>query len=615
MKQDFSPRLTPPQSEVLAMGLLDSGFNCVLQMPTGSGKTWLAEQAMARVVSQGRRAVYLTPLRALGAELHARWSTRFVGAEVGLFTGETTKTTTRASFERASVLLMTPERLDACTRAWRSHWSWIPDVDLLVVDEFHLLGDRQRGPRLEGTLLRFQRLNPFARVLGLSATLGNRTELADWLEGVEYESSWRTVPLEWRVVRYRKATEKPDLLAREAANCVQGGGKSLVFTQSRRRAESLAAFLSTQGLRAGFHHAGLQQTERATTETKFRGGETDVLVATGTLEMGMNFPVRQVVLYDLQYFDSTDFKALPVTNVWQRAGRAGRPGLDERGEARSSGADVGSGGRLLPAWSLRAGPVRPLLRAGPRRAGPRRGCERPLPDRSPARVGAIRLVGPPPGSLRERSEGRGHDDPLRDAHGDSRAKTRLRSGRVRLKATRLGRIAVRQMLSPDTVLRLASCRRAPRIAPAHLLRSPSRRGLHRRLPASHPCELRRARNRCGPSRARAITPPREEPGGPRGGTRVRGSTAPRRSQDGPCGPCSGRGVRTPLPSRTLSTATPLRSSDSARASNASSTALLAIETPPEDPNAPLDEPMTAQPHRHTPRKGPRPPSHALPWPR
>jgi helicase len=446
-------RLTPPQQEVVDRGLLDSGFSCVLQMPTGSGKTWLAEQAMARVIEQGRRAVYLTPLRALGAELHARWASRF-GAEVGLFTGETSKKETPASFSRASILIMTPERLDACTRSWRSHWSWIPDVDLLVVDEFHLLGDRQRGPRLEGTLLRFQRLNPFTRVLGLSATLGNRAELADWLEGVEYESTWRSVPLEWRVVRYRKATEKPDLLAREAGACVKGGGKSLVFTQSRRRAESLAAFLSTQGLRASFHHAGLQQTERATTESKFRRGETDVLVATGTLEMGMNFPVRQVVLYDLQYFDSTDFKPLPVTNIWQRAGRAGRPGLDDRGEAVL----------LAPTWDRE---VDSYLRGRfePVRSG--LACERALAEQVLAEVasGLCRTEAQLESALSVSLAGfQGRSASVRKV-----VATMTRSGMltevrvdddaparpIRLKATRLGHIAVRQMLSPDTVLHLA----------------------------------------------------------------------------------------------------------------------------------------------------------------
>lgn len=334
-RDGFSLPLLPPQAEVLARDLLGSGFSCVLQMPTGSGKTWLAEKAIEDVLASGARAVYLTPLRALATELMGRWQDRFANYKVGVFTGDYGRAGNPypVPFREAQVLVMTPERLDACTRFWRHHWSWIPEVDVVVVDEIHLLGDPSRGPRLEGTLSRFRRLNPFARIIGLSATLGNRHELADWLDGVDYHSEWRPVPLEWRIARFRKATEKPDLLVDEVARNVQAGGKSLVFVQSRRRAEELSRHVQGAGLRAHHHHAGLQHPERRRVENGFRDDDTDVLVATSTLEMGLNLPVRQVVLYDLQMFNGTDFRPLPANSVWQRVGRAGRPGLDTKGEA------------------------------------------------------------------------------------------------------------------------------------------------------------------------------------------------------------------------------------------------------------------------------------------
>ena len=59
-------RLNPPQQEIDDLGLLCSGFSVILQLPTGSGKTWLAEQAIGDVLGRGQRAIYLTPLRALG---------------------------------------------------------------------------------------------------------------------------------------------------------------------------------------------------------------------------------------------------------------------------------------------------------------------------------------------------------------------------------------------------------------------------------------------------------------------------------------------------------------------------------------------------------------------
>jgi len=334
--------LNPPQEFVINSGILVTGFNCILQMPTGSGKTWLAQHAIDHVLKQGYRAIYLTPLRALASEIAESWQTRFPEIEIGVFTGDygDSQKPYPVPFKNAQIMIMTPERLDACTRAWRAHWHWIPEVDLVVADEFHLLGDSNRGARLEGAILRLRRLNPFARIVGLSATLGNRGELADWLDGVEFGSDWRPIPIDWRIVLFRKATEKPDLLAEEVHQNVCNGGKSLVFVQSRRRAEDLSTMLATCGLRSRHHHAGLAHAQRAKVERGFRQSDTDVLVATATLEMGLNLPVRQVVLYDLQFFDGTGYQALPVNNVWQRVGRAGRPGLDEYGE----------GVLLAPAW-------------------------------------------------------------------------------------------------------------------------------------------------------------------------------------------------------------------------------------------------------------------------
>jgi len=446
------PTLLPPQKQVVDMGLLDSGFSCVLQMPTGSGKTWLAEQAIESVLTRGARAVYLTPLRALATELMSRWQDRFTDWQVGVFTGDygIAGRPYPIPFRRAQLMIMTPERLDACTRAWRAHWHWIPEVDLVVVDELHLLGDPHRGPRLEGTLSRIRRLNPFVRFLGLSATLGNRAELADWLDGVEYQSSWRPVPLRWRLVRFRKATDKPALLAGEVARNAKAGGRSLVFVQSRRRAEELSRYLHSTGLRAQHHHAGLDRTDRQSVEDSFRHQQIDVLVSTSTLEMGLNLPVRQVVLYDLQGFDGTDFRPLSTNTVWQRVGRAGRPGLDTEGEAVL----------LAPVWDrhaeryergafepIRSGLTDPRALAEQVLAEVACGLGRTLPQLKAvfaqslgSHQGVLPAVDTVVAQMCEAGmiwEDRDEEPP---------------QTRRRYKATRLGRIAVRHFLSPATVL-------------------------------------------------------------------------------------------------------------------------------------------------------------------
>ena len=454
--QELSPApLNPAQQSVMDHGLLDSGFSCVLQMPTGSGKTWLSKVAIRKSLEQGFRGIYLTPLRALAEELAARWKAEFSDVPVGIFTGDYGRTGSDypIPYKDARVMIMTPERLDACTRHWRTHWNWIPEVDWVVVDELHLLGDPGRGARLEGALSRFRRLNPFCRVLGLSATLGNRAELADWLQGVEFHSTWRPVPLSWRISRYKKAEEKPDLAATEVATTRDQGGQSIIFVQSRRRSESLARHLSSQGLVAGYHHAGLAHRDRRIVETAFRQGSTQVLVATGTLEMGLNLPVRQVVLYDLQAFDGSGFSPLRTSTVWQRAGRAGRPGLDSEGEAVL----------LAPAWDrevdryskgqferIDSGLHDPAALAEQILVEVRSGMARSRTQVS--RVFAQSLAThqsktlPLERTLQEMLDaGMLKEVPARENHS---------TGELRLAATPLGRIAVRHHLAPQSILQL-----------------------------------------------------------------------------------------------------------------------------------------------------------------
>ncbi|MBK6427804.1 MAG: DEAD/DEAH box helicase [Blastocatellia bacterium] len=421
-------------------------------MPTGAGKTWLAEQAIDSMLRAGARAIYLTPLRALANELVERWTRRFEGHEVGVFTGEYgQRQAYPVPFDRARLLIMTPERLDACTRNWRSHWGWLPEVNLLVVDELHLLGERGRGPRLEGALMRARRLNPFLQLIGLSATLGNRAELAEWLGGVHYGSSWRPIPIEWRSVRFQRATDKPRILREEVQRCVSAGGQSLVFVQSRRRAEALSTELRDAGIAAGHHHAGLDSDERRRLEGECRAGELRALVSTGRLEMGLNLPARQVVLYDLQCFDGSDFVPLSVNTVWQRAGRAGRRGLDTQGEVVL----------IAPAWDRDAdryaGGHFEKITSG-------LGDERALAEQVLAEVssGLARTRPQLARNLQQSLAAHQQRLPVLDRvvgeMVDSGMLVEVPDEGPRaatLKATRLGRIAVRQMLAPSTVVTLS----------------------------------------------------------------------------------------------------------------------------------------------------------------
>ena len=326
-------KLFPPQEQIINSGILDSNEHCFLNLATGSGKTYLSEIVIEKVLQSGFKAVYVTPLRALAAQQQERWTKRFQGYQIGVFTGETIqKSSAKASYSKSQILIMTPERLDACMRNWRTHWTWIPDVSLVVIDEYHIMSQPQRGARLEGTITRLIRLNPFVRIFGLSATMPNAAELSDWLKGASFSSKWRQVPLEKKVVRFKSAKEKPDLVLQEVRRCIAEGGQSLIFCNSRNRVQTLAEFLRAHGISADCHHAGLGQEQRKLVEDSFKNRETKVLVATSTLEMGLNLPARQVVIYDPYSFTGSQFAPLPVWSFIQRAGRAGRPGLDPAGE-------------------------------------------------------------------------------------------------------------------------------------------------------------------------------------------------------------------------------------------------------------------------------------------
>lgn len=325
--------LFPPQKEVIEQGILDMGFSSVLSLATGAGKTALAEIGMDKVLAQGERAIYLTPLKALAEEKINTWQGRWPNHKVGIFTGDYGASDIPVPYRDADVLICTYERLDGILRHWQRHLGWLCQLGLVVVDEFHLLMDPGRGPRLEGAISRLRRVNPFCRVMGLSATASNYVQLADWLDGVSFHSDWRAVPLKHEIRRYKRLSDKTGLVIDIVGETHAEGAQTLVFASSRRRAEQLASEISGAGFPAAHHHAGLGIAQRRKVEADFRIGHLACVVATPTLEMGLNLPCRTIVIADNTRWNGETFQLLPVWNYLQRAGRAGRPGQDGAGRS------------------------------------------------------------------------------------------------------------------------------------------------------------------------------------------------------------------------------------------------------------------------------------------
>lgn len=349
--------LYPPQEEAVEAGVAE-GESVVAAVPTASGKTLIAEMAMLSAVEDGGKAVYVVPLRALASEKAEAF--RRLPVDVAVSTGDYDERDEHLGDN--DVIVATSEKVDSLVR---NGVSWIRDVSCVVVDEVHLIDDPDRGPTLEVTAAKLRRLtNP--QFVALSATVANADEFAGWLDAELVESDWRPVDLkkgvaaDGRVEFDDGTTAEGDDVETLVRGAVEEGGQALVFVNSRRSAEATAESLASSGFGASgvghgvrdsastetgerladcleggvaFHHAGLRSEHREIVEDAFRSRDIAAICATPTLAAGVNVPARRVVVRDHMRYSDTGMEPLPVLEVHQMFGRAGRPGLDPHGEA------------------------------------------------------------------------------------------------------------------------------------------------------------------------------------------------------------------------------------------------------------------------------------------
>ena len=385
--------LHPPQAE--AMPSILAGRNTMLCIPTASGKSLVAfmglvNQIMTRNV--GSRGIYIVPLKALASEKleELKQLGESLGLKIGLGIGDAPNEAKQ--IDDCDILVCTSEKLDSLMR---SKSEVLRRVSVVVADEFHLVNDSHRGPTMEINLARIRHLLPEAQIITLSATVGNSQDLADWLESDLIVSQWRPVSLEYatlaeldlepRAIQKSELSTASDLgpprtlegpkshVAWAALNDVyEQDGQLLVFVAARRSAQSEAKklgqrmhkYLSKHNPEAlpalkelseklsrssnsamgdtlaecvkggvAFHHAGLRHTQRNEIENAFKNRILYCLCATPTLAAGVNLPARRVLIRDLKRFEDGMSRLLPVMEVRQMLGRAGRPRYDPVGEA------------------------------------------------------------------------------------------------------------------------------------------------------------------------------------------------------------------------------------------------------------------------------------------
>ncbi len=393
-KQIGVPEATPFQPDPFQLDALKRvrSNDVIVSAPTGAGKTWIASEAIRRLLTEGMRVWYASPLKALSNTIYRQFQVDFGVDQCGILTGD------RKENAQAPIIVGTTEILRNQLYDAMHKGSSI-NTDLVILDEAHYLSDPDRGVVWEEILIY---LPARVRLLLLSATIPNADELADWLQenrGVQVHvvcEEQRPVPLEMLFLfedgfisqlggsrglssRVRKSMQEKrnqgpgnrgrgrapaygevirclrnlDLLPaifflKSRADCDRAiltcpGSGPPNRLQEKARVE-VSEWVSShpylkgnrqlrpliQGL-VGAHHAGQLPAWKLLVEKMMGKGLLEAIFSTSTVAAGVNFPARTVVLVQSDRFDGREFRNLTARDFHQMVGRAGRRGKDRIG--------------------------------------------------------------------------------------------------------------------------------------------------------------------------------------------------------------------------------------------------------------------------------------------
>lgn len=359
--------------------------DCLVTAPTGSGKTWIAREAIRLVIASGGRAWYATPLKALSNSKWIEFGEYFGKEHVGILTGDTKE------HPDAPLVVGTTEILRNQMYDTMHEGKDFP-CDLVILDEAHYLGDKERGVVWEEVMIYLpSRVN----LLLLSATIGNAEEIASWLSTLR-DKPCRVVREERRPVPLYPLFLHPrgkifPLVNRRSLHpqvrdfSLEGHPihgmppfgeiirvmremrllPAIFFLKSRadcdaalkscRRSEPLrednnefrrflAEMLETfpfleehrqlyylEHCRVASHHGGQLPAWKFLVEMMMNKGFLDAIFATTTVAAGVNYPARTIVMLNSDIFNGHEFLPLRGTEFHQMTGRAGRRGQDRIG--------------------------------------------------------------------------------------------------------------------------------------------------------------------------------------------------------------------------------------------------------------------------------------------
>lgn len=318
------PGLRPLQEQAVAP-LLD-GNHALLIAPTAGGKTEAAMlPVLSRMLSEEWRSIsviYVCPIKALLNNLEPRLSylAGLLGRSVQVWHGDIGQgDKARVERELPDILLTTPESLEGILiGSRRDHRRLLGNVRCVVVDEVHAFAGDDRGWHLLALLERLRAVGaPLEQRIGLSATVGDPAELLEWLAGHAGGAS--------TLVRIEAPPAEVDLTVDYAGSVANAailisqlyvGEKRLVFCDSRAKVEELALALRTMDVDVFVSHAALSADTRRQAEQAFAERQNCVIVATSTLELGLD-------VGDLDRVIQIDAPT-SVASFLQRLGRTGR---------------------------------------------------------------------------------------------------------------------------------------------------------------------------------------------------------------------------------------------------------------------------------------------------
>lgn len=357
----YIKEFNPAQKAVIESRYLEDKSNYIISIPTASGKTVLGILPALKTILNGGKAIYAAPLLSIQNEKVKEFK---AFEEHGIKVGK------HPSNSDLSVMVF--ESFDALTRF---SWNVLREVDTLIIDEFHMIGEYSRGPTLESAITRAKIINPSLRIIALSATLKNIDEIEQWLDGKTVEHDYRPVPLNKEVLDAEmfNTKNKNDVIVKIVEKAIEDNSQALSFVSTRRFTESLATYVAkkidkkttkeqkqkfkqvadkllevpkkkgslptttclklAEAAEKGvvFHHAGLFNEQKEIIEDEFRNGNILMITATPSLMYGVNLPSKYVVIRDHTRWTSNGPASIPVFDYEQMSGRAGRPQYDDVG--------------------------------------------------------------------------------------------------------------------------------------------------------------------------------------------------------------------------------------------------------------------------------------------